>query len=85
VTNYHVRWEQETEAQLTRIWLTSHPRAAVTKAQADADRLLAQDPYRHSRFVSEGLYRLDIPPLAIDFTIDDAARTVTVESVRRIV
>jgi hypothetical protein len=82
---YTVNWQPAAEDALTEIWIAASDRAAVTAAQALADRLLARDPARHGRHVSEGLYQIDCPPLAISYTIDDTKRHVEVTWVREIV
>jgi hypothetical protein len=62
--------------------MNSTDRPAVNAAQVRADRLLARDPHGNGRHLSEGLYQIDCPPLAISYTIDDQKREVKVVSVR---
>ena len=76
MTPWHVVWDAEAEDQLARIWLNSTNRAAITAAQAQADRLLSDDPSVYGRYLSEGLYALDVPPLVLNFTMDATARSV---------
>lgn len=80
-----VDWQPTAEDALTEIWINSADRAAVTTAQALADRLLARDPNGHGRHVAEGLYQIDCPPLAISYTIDTNRHLVEVTWVREIV
>jgi mRNA-degrading endonuclease RelE of RelBE toxin-antitoxin system len=67
---------------LADIWLIAPDRQAVTDAQARIDELLSQDPVRHGQHLSEGLYRLRVPPLTITYTVDPDRREVEVTSVR---
>lgn len=82
MNRYRVEWEPAAEDELARIWLRSSDPQAVTLAQAQADQLRARDPIAHGRHLSEGLYRLDMPPLVLTFTINAADRLVEVTWVR---
>jgi hypothetical protein len=82
VTGWQVEWDPGAEDELARIWLRASDRAAVTSAQAHADRLLTQDPVTHGRHLSEGLYALDVPPLVLTYTLDSSTRAVEVTWVR---
>jgi hypothetical protein len=81
---YAVEGLPAAEDELTRIWLRAGDRCAVTAAQARADRLLNQDPHGKGRHLSEGLYQINCPPLAISYTINDPNRSVEVTWVREI-
>ena len=85
MTSYTVEWNPVAERELAKIWNTAVDRAAVTRAQALADRLLAQNPHGNGWHVSEGLHQINCPPLAISFIIDEAQKLVTVTSVRKII
>lgn len=78
MTAWHVDWENEAEDELTRIWLRSNDRAAVTIAQARIDDRLSKNPISYGRHLSEGLYRLDFAPLACTFELDISRRNVMV-------
>lgn len=80
---WQVVWDAEAEDQLAALWLVASDRAAITDAQAAADRRLSHDPSANGRHLSEGLYALDAPPLVLTYTIDNSSKTVTVTSVRR--
>jgi hypothetical protein len=67
---FTVEWEPDAEDTLARIWLTAPDPDAVTRAQARADQLLARNPTGHGRHLHEGVYRLDVPPLAVVYTVD---------------
>jgi hypothetical protein len=51
-------------------------------AQARADRLLSRDPVANGRHLSEGLYRLDVPPLVLHYAVDLLGQSVEVTNVR---
>jgi hypothetical protein len=82
--NYSVDWTDDARDGLATIWLQSTDRQAVTAASATIDRLLAQDPLGNSVPVSEGLYAIEVSPLAALFEIDDTTLSVTVVSVGRL-
>lgn len=63
-------------------WPASGSGPAITAAQAQADQLLARDPIKYGRHLSEGLYSIDVPPLVLTYTIDQANRLVEVTWVR---
>jgi hypothetical protein len=78
-----VEWDPPAEDELTRLWLRAPDRNAVTAAQAQIDQLLARDPLSNGRHISEGLFRIDVPPLTVNYTIDQTNRRVEVTWVRR--
>jgi hypothetical protein len=79
--SYHVDWEIPARNTLATIWISSANRRAVTAPQARIDRLLAADPQRNSKPLSEGLYVIDVHPLRAVFELDDANKSVKVVSV----
>jgi hypothetical protein len=79
---YRVDWEPDAEDEPARIWIQSNDPQAVTTAQRLADQRLAQDPLRYGRHLAEGLYRLDVPPLLLTYTINPTTRVVKVIWVR---
>jgi hypothetical protein len=79
---WRVEWEPAAEDELARLWLRSSDPQAVTKAQAQADQLLSRDPIKYGRYLSEGLYCIDVPPLVLTYTINAANRSVEVTWVR---
>jgi hypothetical protein len=85
MNSHTVEWLDAAEDELTRIWLRAANRAAVTAAQHQADQLLARNPHGNGRYLSEGLYQIDCPPLAISYTIDDSRHRVEVTWVREII
>jgi hypothetical protein len=79
---FRVEWDPAAEDELARVWLRSNDPQAITAAQARADQLLARDPFKYGRHLSEGLYCIDVPPLVLSYTIDQAKSLVEVTWVR---
>jgi mRNA-degrading endonuclease RelE of RelBE toxin-antitoxin system len=79
--NWTVEWVPEAEDALADAWLQANDPQAVTRAQADVDRLLARDPVANGRLVHEGLYQIVVAPLTVFYSIDTANRTVEVSEV----
>ena len=75
---FTVYWPPQARADLATAWTTAPDRQAVTDASDRADVLLETDPVGRSRFLAEGLWRLDVPPLALFFEIDQTRRLVRV-------
>ena len=64
-----VGWDADAEDELARIGMQAPDPSAVTRAQAQADHLLATDPIGKGRYLAEGLYRLDVPPLTLNYAV----------------
>jgi hypothetical protein len=79
---FAVEWEPDVEDELARLWLRAPDPAAVTRAQARIDELLERNPAGNGQLLSEGLYRIEVPPLLVNYTIDHAGRSVSVTWVR---
>jgi hypothetical protein len=82
MNEYAVVWEPDAEDMLALVWLAAPNRNAVAAAQAAADALLATDPLAYADHVREGLWRPTVLPIAVYFSIDEAARRVEVSAVR---
>jgi hypothetical protein len=80
---YTVEWAYNAEMELAAIWLRAANRQAVTPAQAAIDRLLRVDPVANGTALSEGLWRLAVPPLVVFYSIDETQRHVTVSWVAK--
>ncbi|HEY8504407.1 MAG TPA: hypothetical protein VIL46_07470 [Gemmataceae bacterium] len=63
--NFSVHWPAAVLADLAAIWLAARDRNAVTAAQSAIERALGADPVGNGRLLSEGLWRMDHPPLAV--------------------
>ena len=79
---YQVEWDAVAVVQLARIWMAAVQPATITSDQAEVDRLLSRDPFQHGRHLSEGLYRIQVGSLLINFTVAADARIVNVTWVR---
>ena len=84
MTPFTVDWKPDVLDELTALWLAAPDRRAVTDAQARIDSLLARDPTQLGLHLSAGLYRLDVAPLAVTYTVDQQHKRVEIDSVRRI-
>jgi hypothetical protein len=82
MTPYRVIWEADAESLLADLWLDSVDRNSITSMQAQVDRLLARDLFQHGRLLSEGLYRIHVGCLLVNFTVEVDARIVNVTWVR---
>jgi hypothetical protein len=81
---FTVEWLDEAEQELAAIWARDADRAAVTKAQAQIEGMLARAPLHHGTHLSEGLYSITVHPLLIFFSVDTSRRVVEVSWVTRI-
>jgi mRNA-degrading endonuclease RelE of RelBE toxin-antitoxin system len=82
MNEFEVEASEEAEHQLARIWISAGAdRSAVVAAQHDAERKLAANPTKAGRHVAEGLYRLDVPPLVVYYTILRAERIVRITEI----
>ena len=83
MNSYTVEWNDDALDQLAVEWMQAPDPRAVNAAQTTIDRLLSRDPLGHGVEVSEGLRRLTVPPLSVQYTVDEERREVEVCSVRR--
>ena len=81
MTPFAVEWPPEILSSLAAIWLRAPDRQAVTDAQQRIDDLLSRNPLGNGRHLSEGLYRLDVRPLAVVYSVDSGRRHVKIESI----
>ena len=58
-------WNSDALREFHELWATSPDPAAVRAAREAAERLLAADPSGAGRHLSEGLWRLRVPPLLL--------------------
>jgi hypothetical protein len=68
-------------ADLAAAWLDAADPAAVTAASRRADVVLGDDPFGRSRYISEGLWPLDVAPLAYLFDTDPSRSVVRVTQI----
>ena len=79
---FTVQWEKLVLGALADIWIDAPDRQAVTQAEAAIERLLERDPLNAGEHLSEGLYRLDVHPLRVFFTVDTDKALVQVTGVK---
>ncbi len=82
--HYTVTYIEDARDQLAEIWLEVLDRSAVAKADDEIDRILKDDASLKGTEVREGLRQLVVPPLKVQFTIEEDDRLVTIWSVRHI-
>jgi hypothetical protein len=81
---FTVVWWEFAQSRLADLWISSADKAAVTRAEIEIDRRLALDPKSCVESDHEGLCRMTVDPLTVQFTIDDDNRAVTIWTVRSI-
>ncbi len=67
--------------ELASSWENATERSLVAHAADTADTILASSPLRHSVFLGEDLWRLDVEPLRFYFEIREEDRLVQVSNV----
>jgi len=79
--SFHVTWDNEARKDRAYLWATAPDPAAVRAATDAAAAALGRDPYQGTTHLSEGLWRLIVPPVMVYFEIDHAGRQVTITDV----
>jgi len=69
--------------RLAELWLTALDRAEVSRAANEIERLLRDDPAAHATHISEGLWKLVVPPLIALFEIRESDRIVEIARIDR--
>ncbi len=85
MTNFGLTWTPNADDQLANIWIVAPDRPTVTAAAYQIERRLSVDPVHAGYELAEGLYRIDAPPLAALYQINDATKEVEIESVFRLI
>jgi hypothetical protein len=83
MSRYTVTYGIVAQDDIAREWLQATDRRSVTKATHEIDRLLAIELLSKGKDVCEGLRKLIVEPLAVQFSVEEADRRVTIWSVRR--
>src|SRR4051794_6517402 len=78
LVRYFVDWKPDALNGLSAAWVALADKAAVNDADAEIARLLARDPLAVGSHTSEGLRKLDVPPLRAYYSVDVANRVVEV-------
>ena len=76
--NYSVDWKPDALDGLSEAWVAIADKASVNDAEAEITRLLARDPLAVGSAKSEGLRRIDVPPLVAYYSVDSPSRVVEV-------
>ncbi len=84
MSRYTVVSATEAEDELALIWMGDTDRHRVSAAANAADRLLADDPFRDSIYLSEQLRRRDFPPLRFFYEVREEDRVVVISNVVRL-
>jgi plasmid stabilization system protein ParE len=81
--NYRVHWTPAALQDLADLWVNSLDRNAVRTAADQIDAVLERDPLGQGESRHERTRFLFVPPLAVFYDVDEAARLVTVWAVWR--
>jgi hypothetical protein len=79
--SYRVIWSRQAETKLTRLWVSSRQRHAMTDASNRIDELLASRPHEVGESRAHGQRVAFIYPLGVSFFIDDQTKIVHVANV----
>ncbi|MFO0809232.1 MAG: type II toxin-antitoxin system RelE/ParE family toxin [Gemmataceae bacterium] len=78
--NYDVEYDLDAKQDVADLFRRAPDPAAVLDALLDAKRRLGRDPSQ-GRPLPEGLWRLEVPPVAVSYEIHAVTNTVTVTNV----
>ena len=76
--NYSVDWKPDALDGLAQAWMAIADKASVSAAEAEITRQLTRDPLAVGSAKSEGLRRIDVPPLVAYYSVDLPSRVVEV-------
>ena len=82
--NFTVTWEPDARRESHLIWATAPDPAAVRAAADTAERLLGTDPTGNGQHLTEGLWKVTVPPLAVYYAIDQDQQSVEISNVASI-
>ncbi len=80
---YTVIWRATAEEELADLWLKAEDRNAMAEMADRMDNLLRRDAHELGESRSEGVRILVIPPLGVEFEVQEADRMVYVLSIWR--
>ncbi|HBI43927.1 MAG TPA: hypothetical protein DDY78_13910 [Planctomycetales bacterium] len=80
---YTVTWAPSAERHLAAIWTAASDRDAVSQASNTIDFLLVRDPESRGEPSFDTVRILTVPPLGVDFEVQEPDRIVFVLSVWR--
>ena len=80
--NYDVVWGPILENMLARIWVAAQDRNAVTRAAAELEQALADQPLRVGHPLDSSVHRIAYrPPLGIEYEVVEDDNRVIVQAV----
>ena len=77
-----VTWWPDARDELARLWVEGPSRQQIAEAADEIDRVLAVDPEASAEPGPEGLWRLTLRPLTVQFALEEPDRKVIVVTVR---
>lgn len=81
MTPFQVFWSSEALRQLAALWTAGTNRLEITRAQHQIDQALSSGPKSAGHELSEGLWKIDEPPLLVFYEINDVHKAVRVTDV----
>jgi hypothetical protein len=84
MTRYTVTYVRDALQDLARLWLSASDRQAVTEAGHAVDRLLRDDASHTGAPIGAERRQVIIPPIIVEFTVEEDDRRVTIWSVRHV-
>jgi len=82
MNHFTVTWWPEARDELARLWVENPSRQQIADASDEIDRVLAVDPETRGETGPEGLRRLTVPPLTVQFVVEEPDQKVIVVTVR---
>ncbi len=76
-----ILWRQEAEEHLAEVWLRSAARPQVVAAVGEMESLLRRWPVGAAEHLSEGLWRLDVSPILVYFSVDPDQSQIIIEGI----
>jgi plasmid stabilization system protein ParE len=84
MTRYTVTYVRDALQDLARLWLGAFDRRAVTEAGDAVDQLLRNDALEKGAPTAAERRQIIVPPLVVEFSVDEEDRIVTIWTVRHI-
>ena len=84
MNRFTVTYTQSALDDLANLWLGSHKQQEIADAANEVDRLLAENQHAQGIEMHEGMMQFYVGDFVVQFSIEDADRTVTVWSARLI-
>jgi hypothetical protein len=84
MTKYTVIAAKKAEGDLARLWMHGSDRAAVAHASDSIDQMLKEDAQLKGCSSAFGMRQLIVPPLVVEFSVNEPDRIVTIWSFQQI-